>query len=92
MEKFNWMNELNVQTTAAVQTTAKFGKLVSSAERVEETAQLVADAMKYVSFMSTVFQLVVIFARIVSMYVEVNRGTRELPTAFCRIVILLGYV
>ena len=55
MEKFNWMNELNVQTTAAVQTTAKFGKLVSSAERVEETAQLVADATKYVSFMSTVF-------------------------------------
>ena len=38
------------------------------------------------------FSLVVISARIVSMYAEANRGRRVLSAALCRIVILLGYV
>ena len=48
-------------------------KIVCSAERVEEIAQLVADATKRAVGMSKIFQLVVVCARIVSMYAEAYR-------------------
>ena len=48
MEKSNLMDELNVLTSATVQTASTFVKLVSSAEFVDEIAQIVADAWKNV--------------------------------------------
>ena len=39
-----------------------------------------------------VFQLVLIYARIASIYAEANRGSRVVPAALYRIMILLGYV
>ena len=87
MEKLNMVDDLSVQTTAAVETASTLVKLVSSAECVKETAEFIADATKCVAGMSTVFQLVVIYARILSMYVEANRGSRVFPVAFCRILI-----
>ena len=53
MEKINFMDELNVQTTATVQTSSRLMKLVSSAESLEQTAQFVADATKCVVCFST---------------------------------------
>ena len=49
MEKINFNNELNVQTTVTVQTASRLVKLVSSAESLEQTAQFVADATKSVA-------------------------------------------
>ena len=64
-------------------------KILSSAERVKEIAQLVADNSKRAAGMSRVFHLVVICARILSMYEEANRGCRVLPAALYQILISL---
>ena len=67
-------------------------KLVSSAERVEETSKLVADVTKRVEGLRAVLQLVIMSTRTVSMYAEANRGRIVLLVVVCRILILLRYV
>ena len=66
-------------------------KLVSSAERVKETSQLVADVTKHVAGLSTVLQLVIISTRIVSMYADANPGRIVLLVVVCRIFILVRF-
>ncbi len=92
MQKLAVVHELNGHATAAVETGSTLVKLLESAECVVETAEFVADVAKGVAGVSTVFQLVVLCARLVSMYAESNRGCRVLPVALRRIVVLLRYV
>ncbi len=61
-------------------------------ERVSEIAEFMAEVSKCVAGVNTVFHLVVLSARVVSMCAEANRGRRVLPVALGRVVILLRYV
>ncbi len=92
MQKLSIIDELIAHGTAAVETGAALTKLVTSVERVVETAEFIADASKCVAGVSTVFHLVALSAQGVSMCAEANRGRRVLPVALGRIVILLRYV
>ena len=66
-KKLTLMDEQNVRPTATVEITSTLMKLLSRVESVKETAEFVADASKCVAGTSTVFQLIVISARVVSM-------------------------
>ena len=85
------MNELNVQRTTTIQIASTLVKFVSTAESVEQIARLIADALKYVVDMGTVFLTCLVCARIVSMCAEANRGCRVILTASCLVVILQHY-
>ena len=80
------------QTTVIIQTASTFMKLVLSAKCAKETAEFVTHAPKCVVGMSTIFRLVVILARFLSIYEEANQCYRVLPVALSLILILLRYV
>ncbi len=90
MEKLSIVDDLIAHVTAAVETGATLSKLVGSVERVTETAEFVADVSKCIVGVSTIFHLVALSAKGVSMYVEANRGRKALPVAFGRIAIFAG--
>ena len=92
MEKLSIVDELLAHGSAAVETGVTLAKLVTSVERVAETAEGIADVSKCVAGVSTIFHLVALTAHGVSMCAEANRGRRVLPVALGRIVILLRYV
>ncbi len=92
IQKLSVVDEMMAHGIAAVETGATLTKLVACVECVAKTAEYVADASKCVAGVSTVFHLVALSARAVSMCAEANRGRRVLPVALGRIVILLRYV
>ena len=73
------MTELNVQTTATVQTASRLVKLVSSGESLEQTAQFVSAATKCVEGFSTSCNLSTSFIDVGGT----SRGSSVLPTALC---------
>ncbi len=92
MEKLSIVDKLSAQRGAAVGLGGTLVNLVASAERVTETAELLADLSKCITGFSTIFQLVSLSARRVSMCVEASRGRRVLPVALGQITVLLRYV
>ena len=89
MEKLAVVDGLIDHGTAVVETGAALAKLVESVKHVTEIAEFVGNVSKGVAGVSTVFQLVALGARGVSMCAEASRGRRVLPVALGRIVILL---
>ena len=91
MQKLSIVEKLTTHGAATVGLAGTLEKLVSSAERETETAELFADLSKRVTGVSTIFQLVSLSAQGVSIWAEANRGQRVLPVALCQITILLRY-
>ncbi len=75
------MDKLTIQGAAAVGLGGTLENLVAIAERVTETAELFANLSKCITGFSTIFQLVSLSAKGVSMCVEASRGQRVLSVA-----------
>ncbi len=91
MQKLSVVEKLTTHGAAAVRLGGTLSKLISSAEGVTETAELLANLSKCVAGVSTIFQLVSLIAQGVSMWAEASRGQRALPVALGQITILLRY-
>ncbi len=89
MEKLPIADELIAHGTAAVEKCAALSKLV--AERVAETAEVVADVAKCVAGASTIFHLVALGAQAVSMCAEASRGRKVLLVLPRQVIFLLRY-
>ena len=92
MQKLEMVDGLVAHGTATVETGATFVKLVETAECVVNAAEFVGDVVKCVAGASSVFQLVVLGARVVAMNAEAKRGRTALPLAFERCIVILRYV
>ncbi len=90
MEKLSIVDQLTAHGTAAVQSCAALSKLV--AEHLGETAVVVGDATKFVAGVSSIFHLVALGAKGVSMFAEASRGRRVLVDLLGQIMVLLKYI
>ncbi len=74
IQKLTKADELIGQGTAVIELGAKFGKLMTSVERVSATVDFIADVSKCVAGVSSTFHLVAHGAQGVPMYAEANLG------------------
>ena len=96
IEKVEWMDKFNLQLgllTASVSTAVKKIAENVDASTVEATAQNVADYIRIIpGGVSSLFQLIVVSARVAVMITEANRGHREYPVLLAKVVDLLKCV
>ncbi len=74
MEKLSIVDKLTAQGAAAPGLGGTLQNLTAGAERVAETAELLANISKCIAGFSTIFQLVSLNAKEVSMSLEASSG------------------
>ena len=95
-QKIDWMDKFNMQLgslTGSIATGVKKAAETVDASALEATAQNVADCARIIpGGISSVFQLIVVSARVAVMINEANRGRREFPGFLDKVVDLLKCV